>query len=181
VVEEVVVGPTIDGGGDGGGSGGGKWTAVANSTFGTSSINDIAWGGDKFVAVGYDGKMAYSSDGVTWTAVTTSTFGTSDIMAIAYGDGKFVAVGQDNKTAHSSDGVNWIAGGANYTGVFPALSKTIAFGNGRFVTMGPGLMNADIAYSDNNGVTWTNVVNDPFTTQTVISSIAYGKNKSPRL
>jgi hypothetical protein len=37
------------------------WTAVTDSTFGSSEINGIAYGGGKFVAVGEDGKMAYSN------------------------------------------------------------------------------------------------------------------------
>jgi len=94
------------GNGDGGNSNGtpppissfaGTWTAVANTTFVTSPIYAIAYGNNKFVAVGSNGKMAYSSDGTTWTAVSNSTFGTGandDIRAIAWGNNKFVAVGQ---------------------------------------------------------------------------------------
>jgi len=36
------------------------WTAVADSTFGTSSIYGIAYANNRFVAVGADGKMAYA-------------------------------------------------------------------------------------------------------------------------
>ncbi|MDR1286250.1 MAG: InlB B-repeat-containing protein [Treponema sp.] len=51
------------------------------STFGTSVILGIAWGGGKFVAAGADGQMARSADGVTWTGIdgAGSTFGTSYI------------------------------------------------------------------------------------------------------
>jgi hypothetical protein len=38
------------------------WTAVTNSTFGSSGINAVTYGKDRFVAVGYDGKMAYSNE-----------------------------------------------------------------------------------------------------------------------
>ncbi|MDR1910190.1 MAG: hypothetical protein LBQ35_09810 [Spirochaetaceae bacterium] len=40
---------------------GATWTAVSDSAFGDSSIRGIAWGGDRFVAVGEDGKIAYSN------------------------------------------------------------------------------------------------------------------------
>jgi hypothetical protein len=55
------------------------WTAVTNNTFGTSSIFDIAYGNNRFVAVGQSGKMAYSTNGSSWTAIsgTDSIFGTS--------------------------------------------------------------------------------------------------------
>ena len=57
----------------------------------------------KFVAVGYDGKMATSPDGINWTAVTPSPFGTTNIQRIAFGDGKFVAVGEGGKIAYSTN------------------------------------------------------------------------------
>jgi hypothetical protein len=51
-------------------SDGAKWTAVTGgtsttdpgaSTFATSEIKGIAYGGDRFVAVGGNGKIAYSN------------------------------------------------------------------------------------------------------------------------
>jgi hypothetical protein len=72
------------------------WTAVTDSTFGTSRIYAIVYGNGKFIAGGYNGKMATSPDGVTWTALPDDTFGISKygkVSAIAYGNGKFVAVG----------------------------------------------------------------------------------------
>jgi hypothetical protein len=108
-----------------------NWTAIppgtangTTSTFDTSDIRGIAWGGtvgnEKFIAVGHDGKMAYSADGVTWTPIppgtadgTTSTFSNTGIIAIAWGGAagneKFVAVGSGGKMAYSADGVNWTA------------------------------------------------------------------------
>ena len=50
-----------------------KWTAVADSPFGTSGFAAIAYGNNRFVAVGDHGKIAYSADGVNWTAVSDST------------------------------------------------------------------------------------------------------------
>jgi len=42
--------------------GGVTWTAIKDSTFGSSRINVIFYGNNKFVAMGQDGKMAYLSD-----------------------------------------------------------------------------------------------------------------------
>ena len=36
-----------------------NWVAVADSTFGTSAINGVAWGNNTWVAVAESGKMAY--------------------------------------------------------------------------------------------------------------------------
>ena len=36
-----------------------NWTLVSDSKFGATAINSICYGNGKFVAVGYNGKMAY--------------------------------------------------------------------------------------------------------------------------
>jgi hypothetical protein len=81
--------------------GGVTWTAVSDTKFDTNTIDGIAYGGGKFVAVGSSGKAAYSTDGVTWTA-SDAVFEYGSIDGIAYGGGKFVAVGYDGKVAYSN-------------------------------------------------------------------------------
>ncbi|MDR2052105.1 MAG: hypothetical protein LBP80_01710, partial [Treponema sp.] len=81
------------------------------STF-DRGINGIAYGGEKFVAVGYDfgARIAYSGDGKNWTAVSlASIFGASAPSGIAYGGGRFIAVGSGGKAAWSSNGETWSA------------------------------------------------------------------------
>jgi len=179
------------------------WTIVADSTF-TGRINAIAYGGGKFVAGGWDGKMAYSSDGVTWTAVADSTFGTSNISAIAYGGGKFVAVGGACKIAYSSDGVNWTAVVDNPLGQGSLTSlSSIAYGGGKFITGGYSFKSAysldgvnwtsidrsglfAIAYGNekfvadgsnsSDGITWSSVAS-PFGSSSDVSIIAFGNGK----
>jgi hypothetical protein len=144
------------------------WTAVTNSTFGTSEILGIAYGNNRFVAGGYDGKMAYSDDnGVTWTAVTDSTF-TSSIYAIAYGNNRFVAGDYDGKMAYSDDGANWTA--VDDSKFFRRYIYGIAYGNNRFVAGDAwGVM-----YSDDNGESWTA---GTFASSSGINAIAYGNNR----
>ncbi|MDR2716507.1 MAG: hypothetical protein LBB89_00370 [Treponema sp.] len=158
-----------------------NWTAVANSTFGTSMICAIAYGNGKFVAGGSGGKMAYSSDGVNWTAIPegtstgTSTFGTDNtIYAIAYGNDKFVAGGSGGKMAYSSDGVTWIAVTDSTFGTDYITSDitAIAYGNGKFVAGGSG---GKMAYSS-DGVTWTAVTSSVISNMS-IHAIAYGNDK----
>ena len=133
-----------------------SWTAVANSTIWDHTIIALgqqmeekayilatAYGNNRFVAGGYYGKMAYSSDGVNWIAVADSTFGTSIpdsyITEIAYGNGTFVAVGQaGGRMAYSSDGVTWTARNRRLTNI-----NAIAYGNGTFVAVGGGIAYAD--------------------------------------
>jgi hypothetical protein len=49
---------------------GAHWTAVDNAAFGKNSVEGIAYGGGKFVAVGVKSAIAYSTDGVNWKAVS---------------------------------------------------------------------------------------------------------------
>ena len=132
-------------------------TPVPDTTFGKSNINAIAYGDGKFVAVGEDKKMAYSSDGITWTAVKNSSFLLDDIT---YGNGKFVAVGYlgVGKIAYSLDGINW-------TEVKDSSFKkenigSIACGNGMFVAAAK-YDNGKLAYSP-DGINWTQVKTFPF-------------------
>jgi len=105
---------------------------VANSTFGSYSICAIAFGNSKFVAVGENGKMAYSTNGTAWTSVANSSFGNSQINDITFGNGLFVAVGNDNKISVSKDGIIW-----NSEIKSPFNNNTrivnVVFGNGKFV------------------------------------------------
>ena len=158
-----------------GGTGSVTWTKVASNPFPTNDrINGVAYGADKFVAVGNASNIAYSTDGVTWTAVTTSPFGTDDIVGVTYGDSKFVAVGA-SKAATSPDGETWTivspAPGGNVTG--------IAFGDGVFMGVGP---NGGMRYSADFSAVWTTVsgltgTNGIFGNSNSINAVAYGGGK----
>jgi len=154
------------------------WTAVSNSTFGTSSpsnnILDVAYGNNTWVAVGRAGKMAYSTDGASWTAVSNSTFGNNQIDAVAFDNNMFIAVGHSSRMASSTDGKTWTAGTIPFS-----YANAIAFGGGRWVI---GNESGRTAYST-DGRTWTTV-----SAQNVFGSsmsagasgiygIAYGNNR----
>ena len=156
------------------------WTAVSNSTIWnyttatnytwTIHISGVAYGGNRFVAVGMYGKMAYSTDGVRWTAVSNSRFGESDIAAIAYGNNRFVAVGADGKMTYSADGASWTAVANSRFGSSTIIG--IAYNGDRFVAVGE---DSKIAYST-DGVSWTAVSNSRFGDST-IWDITYGNNR----
>jgi hypothetical protein len=164
------------------------WTAVpAGTTDGTTTfaetetITGVAYGGPEgeevFVAVGSNGKIAYSSDGAAWTAIppgtaddTTTTLYDSGsgydqtVITVRYGgtdeNKGFIAVsGYDG--AYSTDGIHWKAR-------FLALSvrdlawvgdKWIAFSNTH-------------RYTSTDGSTWDNIE-----TSGVGDSLAYGGGK----
>jgi hypothetical protein len=147
------------------------WTAAVSSTVWNYTysngntwamdISNVAYGGNRFVAVGFNGKMAYSSDGRSWTAVSNSRFGDDTILGITYGNNRFVAVGSSGTMAYSSDGVTWTAVSTgtiwDYRPLYGDLVKSdicaVTYGNNRFVAVGSG---GKMAYSS-DGVRWTAV------------------------
>ncbi|MDR0551081.1 MAG: chitobiase/beta-hexosaminidase C-terminal domain-containing protein [Spirochaetaceae bacterium] len=130
-----------------------------------TSANCLVYG-DKFVAGGNAGQMAYSPDGTTWTAVSDSKFDSDAIRAIAYGGGKYVAVGSNGKMAYSSDGTTWTAVSDSKFG--STQINAITYGNDIFVAGGNG---GKMAYST-DGTTWTPIMNGTFGS-TSINGIAY--------
>jgi len=157
------------------------WTIATAATkiFGTnadySRASSITYNGSKFVAVGYNGKMAYSADGISWTNVTNNTFSTSWITAIAYGNGRFVAGSKDGKMAYSTDGTYWTAVTNSIFGTEPIYK--ITYGNGMFIAVGGGSSGSKMAYST-NGTSWTAVTNNTFSSiPSAINGIIYDNGK----
>jgi len=144
-----------------------NWAAVEDTTFGTSNIWGIAWGNNKFVAVGVNGRMAHSSDGISWIAVENSTF-TSIVSPIAWGNGRFVTGGASGRMAHSTDGINWTAVEDNS---FQGNIYGIAWGGGRFVVGGTG---GRMAHST-DGIGWAAVEDSTF--EANMSRIAWATDK----
>jgi hypothetical protein len=67
-----------------------SWTLVGPQT--RDALNAVAYGGNTFVAVGYQGTVLTSKDVVRWTKGSS---GTETLHRIAFGADKFVAVGKD--------------------------------------------------------------------------------------
>ncbi|MEX0650132.1 MAG: hypothetical protein WD200_03960 [Candidatus Andersenbacteria bacterium] len=135
-----------------------NWTPVNN---GISGGRAIAYGNNKFVAVGNNGSASYSSDGINWTVLpggsmsTGIKFGTDVPVSITYGNGMFIAVGGIGKASYSFDGINWtsLPAGTN-TGIKWGTTGTpssVAYGNGKFVVVGT---QGKASYSE-DGVNWT--------------------------
>lgn len=155
---------------------------------GYSSVEDITYGGGKFVAVGYRfykkddnyvyaSKISYSDDGINWTF---STFELSDKLwdSVTYGNGKFVAVGRyyapytSSTTygivAYSSDGVNWTS--SYSTDISRLKCSLVAYANGKFIATNG---TKEFMYSS-DGVNWTSSsVSDGYE----LTYIAYGNGK----
>lgn len=78
------------------------WTdrvAIAN-------IDDVAWDGHQFVAVGGPFTVLTSPDGLAWTSRTLPS-NMQSLGAVAGSGSKWVAVGDSGAIASSSDGITW--------------------------------------------------------------------------
>ena len=111
----------------------------------------VTYGGGKFVAVGWGGKFATSSDGENWTAGTTANPG--DYNSVAYGAGRFVAVAAGGNATQqvitSTNGINWDTTTINAGGVW----TSVTYGNGIFVAVSDDGAKRVITSPD--GINWT--------------------------
>lgn len=112
-----------------------------------ATLRKIAFGRDRFVAVGPGGTIVYSDDAINWKpAVYPSS---PSFTGVAYGAGRFVAIGRSVLT--STDGITWQ--------VDAAMSGQdyweIRFVNGSFF-LSTNQQNRAIQRSF-DGVNWTNV------------------------
>ncbi|GHV78682.1 hypothetical protein AGMMS49944_04730 [Spirochaetia bacterium] len=151
------------------------WTAAATNTNIGITIQGIAYGNGKFVAVGANGKMAYSTNGTTWTVISDTAFTRYyNIEGITYGGDKFVAVGIYGEMAYSTNGITWTAiSHSTFTVPSNNSINSIAYGGGKFVAVGDA---GQMAYST-DGITWTAVSDSTFINDLPVYGIAYGNGK----
>jgi hypothetical protein len=125
------------------------WTATSMVTSATWA--DVAFGAQKFVAVGSDvTTVRISNDGENWDQ--TGTLTTTGFVQVAYGKGKFVAIKYGtNVTNYATSATvtgTWTAG------TLPSSSNwnSIAYGNNRFVAVSN--TSGTIAAYSLDGITW---------------------------
>jgi hypothetical protein len=139
------------------------WDASTNATTVMTTAHDVAYNGvDLFVFVGLGTQFGTSVDGTSIVA-QTSPF-TFAGYAIEYGNGVFVAVGRGgtDQIATSTDGITWTGRGSYFNGTDGAYG--VAYdGTGRWVVVGYATPAPNsIAYSDDDGATWTGLGNSVF-------------------
>jgi hypothetical protein len=106
-----------------------NWTSNSVSVA-DFNLRRVGWVNGHFLASGALGQLLTSPDGSNWTQCLTTTAGSSTFNAFAHGLGLYVAGGSAPLFA-SPDGTNF-----GYTGQGFSLNG-LAFGNGRFVSVGP--------------------------------------------
>ena len=126
------------------------WTAASMQT--SATWVDVAFGGQKFVAVSSDSTtVRISNDGELWDQ--TGILTTTGFTAMAYGKNRFVAIKSGtNVTNHATSTTvtgTWTAG------TLPSSSNwnSVAYGNNRFVAVSN--TSGTIAAYSLDGITWT--------------------------
>jgi len=132
-----------------------------------SAVFSVTYGNNKFVAVGQNGKGAYSTDGITWNVIGDMRT-SMDFYSVTYGNGKFVAVGYGAQGSYSLDGITWTAIGNMH---ISTRANAVAYGNDKFVA--GGYYGAG-AYST-DGITWTAISSMHLWEH--VTGIAYGNGK----
>lgn len=114
----------------------------------------VGFGDDTFVAVRGDGPVYASTDGVNW--VDWNQPATSQKWSsVTYGNGYFIAVNWfspslGKHSARSMDGVTW-----SMTNLGAGNWQSVAFGDDTFVAIEDDGSSAQVAYSTDNGNTWS--------------------------
>jgi photosystem II stability/assembly factor-like uncharacterized protein len=129
-----------------------------------STLSNIVYGNEIFVAIGVDGIILTSSDGATWTSRNSGT--KHHLYSVAYGNDTFVATGEGGIILTSSDGVMWTltnSGTRNYL-------YGVTYGNGTFVVVGyPGTI-----LTSQDGVTWAS--RNPGTNEQAMIGVTYSND-----
>lgn len=80
-----------------------QWAEVP--AFTTIGLNAIAYGDDRFLAVGQHGVMFWSRDGVEWQNISRGS--RMDLHGVTYHNGAYVAVGAEGTVLTSTDARRW--------------------------------------------------------------------------
>jgi hypothetical protein len=141
------------------------WCADSNPAGSANGFTGVAYGGTHVVIAGTFGESYWSNNGTAWSA---DTFTAADhLQDVVYADGQFNAVSNSGHVFHSADGTAWDAG---FGPGLPNEFYNIAYGNGRYVTVGS--LNGDtVAYWSSDGTTWN--ASESVTDVPILYAIAY--------
>ena len=155
------------------------WRTVRLDRDDSLSLEDVAWGGSRFVAVGKGfGRndhgqfrnyraILHSPDGISWTVAERYFSDRDELDAVAWNGTRFVAVGgcwathECGTIVHSSDGTTWmeVPGGARRHPLFDVVwdgERFVAVGFANSVKQPDGSFVGELSiYHSPDGITWT--------------------------
>jgi hypothetical protein len=124
-----------------------QWTGGKRAGI-RSNLNEVAYGGGIFVAVGSDGMLTSLDGGVSWQQIPEYRRYSS---AVAFGKGVFVVVTEGGPILTSPDGVHWTPISFDK---YVSLHD-VAYGNGMFVAVGAYILGGyDLFLTSVDGLTW---------------------------
>lgn len=129
----------------------------------STHLNCIAYGGGRYVTIGSDGGVYYSTDTYTWTECGLISMYTP--ITMTYGNGVFIAVCTAGIILYSTDGSVWNTGSSGTT----ARLTSVAYGNNKFIAVG----NNGIIISSEDGITW----NKEMQVTIPLTSVTYGNGR----
>ena len=112
-------------------------------------LYSIAYGNNKFIAVGQSGTVIISDNGSGWATRTSNT--SADLYSIAFGNDRFVGVGRYTVIVSTDNGTRFLETDTEH------YLRDVTYGNGVFVAVG---YNENI-YTSTDGDTWTKVYGKP--------------------
>lgn len=116
---------------------------------GAYNLEDVAWLGNRYIAVGNNGSIATSSsDGSLWTLQDAGAgVANTSLNAVAYNNVRIVVVGTNGTILHSLDAVTW----EELPGFLNQDLNDISWDGNQFVVVGSN----DTILTSPDGITWT--------------------------
>jgi hypothetical protein len=137
------------------GAAGTSWSARVNNI--KSNLNAVAANSQgRFVAVGDGGNSTTSTDGINWAAMVLGV--NVSMRGIECHGDTYIAVGDGGTILRSTDGQNWSKRSAPNGAV---NLVDVAYGAGRWLAVGSLGGAGAIIESDDDGVTWATVTENP--------------------
>lgn len=126
------------------------WT-TRTSEFGTTTVNEIKYLNNLWIAVGTNGKISTSTDAITWTSRTSNL--TSTLKDIAYNTGVYVVVSSSGGITTSTDGTTW----TSRTSTITEDTTSVVYANNNFYAFSIGVAGRGpmLSQYSSNGITWT--------------------------
>lgn len=158
--------------------GGRTWSSLISNPFGTNDITAIGFLNTSFILGTENGIIGRSTDyGLTWSIISGTPFNSSDsIQAIVTGNNVLIAVastsGTSTKISRSLNyGVTW---GSAIVNSLTGSAVDCAFGSNSFVILSVGSSKNYFAYSNDNGLTWTESGSNA--SSSYLHTLSYGNN-----